>query len=148
MIEIRSFSPGDDEDAVIALWQECGLTRPHNDPRRDIRRKLLVQGELFLVGVSEATLVATVMAGYDGHRGWLNYLAVHPSCRRRGLGRQLVEAAEARLRTLGCAKINLQVRDDNMQAVAFYHRIGFLPDRVVCLGKRLVVDHQQDTSTP
>ena len=88
------------------------------------------------------------MAGYDGHRGWLNYLAVHPSCRRQGLGRQLVEEAEARLRTLGCAKINLQVRDDNTQALDFYRRIGFLSDPVVCLGKRLVVDHQQDTKTP
>ena len=148
MIEIRPFSQGEDEDAVIALWQECGLTRPHNDPRRDIRRKLLVQGELFLVGLRQGRLVASVMAGYDGHRGWLNYLAVHPSCRRQGLGRQLVEAAEARLRTLGCAKINLQVRDDNTQALDFYRRIGFLTDPVVCLGKRLVVDHQQDTKTP
>ncbi len=148
MIEIRPFLPGDDEDAVIALWQECGLTRPHNDPCRDIRRKLLVQGELFLVGLREGRLVASVMAGYDGHRGWLNYLAVHPSCRRQGLGRQLVEEAEARLRTLGCAKINLQVRDDNTQALDFYRRIGFLSDPVVCLGKRLVVDHQQDTKTP
>ena len=148
MIEIRPFLPGDDENAVIALWQECGLTRPHNDPRRDIRRKLLVQGELFLVGLREGRLVASVMAGYDGHRGWLNYLAVHPSCRRQGLGRKLVEEAEARLRTLGCAKINLQVRDDNTQALDFYRRIGFLSDPVVCLGKRLVVDHQQDTKTP
>lgn len=141
MLEIRPFCHNREEDAVIALWQTCGLTRPHNDPSRDIRRKLLVQGELFLVGVLDRQLVATVMAGYDGHRGWLNYLAVHPDHRRRGHGRAMVAEAEKRLRTLGCPKINLQVRDDNRQALEFYGRLGFLPDQVVCLGKRLVVDH-------
>lgn len=144
MIEIRPFSHHGDQDPVIALWQQCGLTRPHNDPQRDILRKLLVQGDLFLVGVEGERLVATVMAGYDGHRGWLNYLAVHPDHRRQGYGREMVLAAEKRLLTLGCPKINLQVRDDNHQALDFYRRIGFLPDRVVCLGKRLVVDHPED----
>jgi len=141
MLEIRPFCHNREEEAVVALWQACGLTRPHNDPGRDIRRKLLVQGELFLVGVLDRQLVATVMAGYDGHRGWLNDLAVHPDHRRRGHGRAMVAEAEKRLRTLGCPKINLQVRDDNRQALEFYGRLGFLPDRVVCLGKRLVVDH-------
>lgn len=141
MLEIRPFDHDREEEAVIALWQTCGLTRPHNHPGRDIRRKLLVQGDLFLVGLEDRRLVATVMAGYDGHRGWLNYLAVHPAHRRRGHGRAMVAAAEKRLRTLGCPKINLQVRNDNLEALDFYGRLGFLPDQVVCLGKRLVVDH-------
>jgi ribosomal protein S18 acetylase RimI-like enzyme len=148
MFEVQPFSHHRDQDPVIALWQECGLNRPHNDPHRDILRKLLVQGDLFLVGVEGDRLVATVMAGYDGHRGWLNYLAVHPAHRRQGYGSKMVAAAEKRLLTLGCPKINLQVRDDNRPALDFYRRIGFLPDRVVCLGKRLVVNHLEDQRIP
>jgi ribosomal protein S18 acetylase RimI-like enzyme len=144
MFDIRPFLHNRDQSPVITLWQQCGLTRPHNDPQRDILRKLLVQGDLFLVGIEGERLVATVMAGYDGHRGWLNYLAVHPDHRRQGYGRKMVVAAERRLLTLGCPKINLQVRDDNHQTLEFYRRIGFLPDPVVCLGKRLVVDHPEE----
>jgi len=148
MLEIRPFAYYTDQAATIALWHQCGLTRPYNDPRRDILRKGLVQGDLFLVGIEEQHLVATIMAGYDGHRGWLNYLAVHPDHRRRGHGRAMVAEAERRLRALGCPKINLQVRDDNRQALEFYSRIGFLPDRVICLGKRLVVDPPAEPHTP
>jgi len=148
MFDIHPFSHHRDQGPVIALWQQCGLTRPHNDPQRDILRKLLVQGDLFLVGFEGERLVATVMAGYDGHRGWLNYVAVHPDHRRQGYGREMVAAAERRLLALGCPKINLQVRGDNHQALDFYRRIGFLPDPVVSLGKRLVVDHPEDPPIP
>ncbi len=138
-MEIRPFSPAD-EPAVVALWERCGLVRPTNDPRKDIRRKLSVRPDLFLVGVRDGTLVGSVMAGYEGHRGWLNYLAVEPTAQRAGLGRQLVEAAERRLRAAGCPKVNLQVRRSNVAAIAFYRRIGYAEDDVVSFGKRLEPD--------
>jgi ribosomal protein S18 acetylase RimI-like enzyme len=80
------------------------------------------------------------MAGYDGHRGWVNYLAVDPAHRRRGLGRTLMVEVESRLRALGCAKINLQIRHDNRDARAFYERLGFTEDAAVSYGKRLERD--------
>jgi ribosomal protein S18 acetylase RimI-like enzyme len=138
-VRIRPFQ-ADDERALVALWVACELTRPWNDPRRDIARKLADSGELLLVGEEDGSLVATVMAGYDGHRGWINYLGVHPSRRGRGLGRALMEAAEGRLRALGCAKINLQIRDDNGEALAFYEAIGYTREPVLSYGKRLVSD--------
>lgn len=88
----------------------------------------------------ECGLVATVMAGYEGHRGWINYLAVKPGFRKQGLGRRLMEEAEARLIEAGCPKINLQVRKSNIAAVAFYERIGYSRDDVVSMGKRLAED--------
>jgi len=129
-----------DEQAVIDLWSRCGLLRPWNDPRKDIARKLRVQPELFLVVEVEGALAGTVMAGYDGHRGWINYLAVDPAARHRGLGRALMAEAERLLLQRGCPKINLQVRRDNREALAFYQRIGFAEDAVVSLGKRLERD--------
>ena len=116
--------------------------RPWNDPRKDIARKRRVQPELFLVAVADggATVVGTVMAGYDGHRGWINYLATDPAWRRQGIGRALMHEAEAGLARLGCPKINLQVRHDNRDAIAFYQRLGFGEDAVVSMGKRLVKD--------
>ena len=139
-MEIRSFI-ADDEPAVIELWDRCGLLRPWNDPKRDIQRKLLVNPELFLVGLIQGAVVATAMAGYEGHRGWINYLAVSPDCQRQGLGRAIMEAAEQRLRAIGCPKINLQVRTGNQQVIDFYRQLGFQIDDVVSLGKRLEHDH-------
>ena len=136
---IRPFRD-DDERAVIDLWQRCELVVPWNDPARDIRRKLAVQRELFLVAEEEGRIVGSVMGGYDGHRGWVNYLAVHPSMRRHGLGRALMDAVESALEPYGCAKINLQVRLSNPGAVAFYEAIGFRRDDVIGLGKRLIPD--------
>lgn len=136
---VRAFEPADTE-GVVALWDRCGLTRPWNDPRKDIARKLAVQADLFLIATCGGDVIATVMAGYDGHRGWINYLAVDPARRRAGLGRRLMNEAEARLRDLGCPKINLQVRGDNRDAIAFYERLGFAADDTVSLGKRLERD--------
>jgi ribosomal protein S18 acetylase RimI-like enzyme len=116
------------------------LTRAWNDPAKDIARKRLVQRDLFLVGTIDGVIVASAMAGYDGHRGWINYLAVDPDRRRQGLASALMVEAERRLRQLGCAKINLQIRHDNAEAVAFYQRIGFTEDPVVSFGKRLEDD--------
>jgi ribosomal protein S18 acetylase RimI-like enzyme len=138
-MQIRPFSPAN-EDAVIELWKRCGLVRPWNDPCKDIARKLGVQAEWFLVGAIDEKIVATVMAGYDGHRGWVNYLAVDPDFRRRGLARRIMTEAERLLRDCGCPKINLQIRRDNQEAIRFYERIGFSEDAVVCYGKRLVAD--------
>jgi len=99
-----------------------------------------VQPELFLVGFVSGEFAATVMAGYEGHRGWLNYLAVAPRFRRQGLGRKLVAESEARLRQMGCPKINLQIRTGNTAVIEFYRRIGFKADDVVSMGKRLEAD--------
>lgn len=138
-MEIRLFQPSD-STAVVELWQECSLVVPWNDPYRDIRRKLQVQPELFLVGWVSGELAATVMAGYEGHRGWLNYLAVAPRFRRRGIGRRMAAEAEQRLREMGCPKINIQIRASNTGVIEFYRRIGFKPDDVVSMGKRLETD--------
>jgi len=138
-MQIRPFRDAD-VDAVIALWQRCGLTRSWNDPAKDIARKKLVQPELFLVGTIDDTLVATAMAGYDGHRAWVNYLAVDPALQRSGHGRALMDEAERRLRVLGAPKINLQIRRGNADAQAFYRRLGFTEDDAVSFGKRLEED--------
>jgi len=131
----------DDEAAVVRLWTDCGLVVAWNNPGRDIRRKLQVQPEMFLVGCLHARIVATVMAGYEGHRGWINYLAVDPGHQRLGLGRQMVAAAEKCLRKAGCPKINLQVRRTNAGVLEFYRCLGYSVDDVVSLGKRLEPDN-------
>jgi len=141
-MQIREYQESD-EDAVLALWQQCGLVVPQNDPRKDIQRKLRVDPELFLVGLDVAgngQVVATVMAGYEGHRGWINYLAVAPAQRNEGLGRVLMAAAEQRLLALGCPKVNLQVRSGNTALIAFYRALGYQVDEVVGMGKRLQSD--------
>jgi ribosomal protein S18 acetylase RimI-like enzyme len=117
--------------------------RPVNDPAKDIRRKLSVNPEMFLVGTLNGKVVATVMAGYEGHRGWINYLAVHPEHRLQGYGRQIMVEAEKLLRAAGCPKINLQVRTSNRAVRAFYERIGFRADDVVSFGKRLEHDEHK-----
>jgi ribosomal protein S18 acetylase RimI-like enzyme len=129
---------------VVALWRDCGLIRPWNDPRKDIARKLTVQPELFLVGTVQEEgaeqLVATAMVGYDGHRGWVNYLAVAPGRQRLSMGRRLMAEAEALLLARGCPKLNLQVRTTNTGVIDFYKKLGYAQDEAVSLGKRLIPD--------
>lgn len=139
MFKIRPYQ-NEDLPAVVELWRACGLTVPHNDPMKDVQRKMVIQPDLFLVGIHKGCIIATVMAGYEGHRGWLNYLAVSADMRRKGIARLMVSEAEKRLRLLGCPKINVQVRTSNAEAVAFYRRLGFSEDKVISLGKRLKVD--------
>ncbi|MDQ1137353.1 ribosomal protein S18 acetylase RimI-like enzyme [Microbacterium sp. SORGH_AS 1204] len=139
MIEIRAFTPAD-EDPVVALWEEAGLTRPWNDPRADIRRKLTVQPELFLVAVDDGPVIGSVMAGYDGHRGWLYYLATAPSHRGRGVARALVAEAERLLAQMGCPKVQLMVRPDNTGVRGLYDGLGYEPFDTWATGKRLIVD--------
>ncbi len=138
-LEVRAFEAADEAD-VVELWRTCNLVVPWNDPAKDIQRKLQVQRDSFLVGLVNGRLVATVMSGYEGHRGWINYLAVAPEHRRQGFGRRMMDAAEAILRELGCPKINLQIRRSNAQAVDFYRSLGFIEDESISLGKRLVQD--------
>jgi ribosomal protein S18 acetylase RimI-like enzyme len=138
-MQIRPFAPAD-EDVVVALWERCGLIRPWNDPHKDIRRKLGVQSELFLVGVQEGEIVAVAMAGYEGHRGWVNYLAVAPEHRRKGLARTLMREVERLLQQAGCPKLNLLVRTANQGVIEFYRQLGYVLDDVVCLSKRLEHD--------
>jgi ribosomal protein S18 acetylase RimI-like enzyme len=133
---IRPYQPQDEPD-VIDLWDRCNLVVPWNDPQQDIWRKLQVQPELFLVGLLENQIVATIMAGYDGHRGWLNYLAVAPQHQQQGLGRSMVAAATAQLKAMNCPKINLQIRSSNPNVIEFYQRLGFKVDDVISMGKRL-----------
>jgi ribosomal protein S18 acetylase RimI-like enzyme len=138
-VQIRPVA-ADDLDALIELWVACELTRPWNDPRVDIERKLADSPALLLVGTDGRVVVGSVMAGYDGLRGWINYLAVSPEQRGRGLGRALMDAAEERLAALGCVKINLQLRNTNAAARGFYEAIGYGQDPVVSFAKRLVSD--------
>ena len=138
-LHLRPFR-ADDEAAVIALWHACGLTRPWNNPQLDIARKLTTQPELFIVGTVGTKLIATAMVGFDGHRGWVNYLAVAMTHRRLAIGRTLMDEAERLLKQLGCPKLNLQVRSSNVDVIALYRRLGYAQDDVVSLGKRLIVD--------
>lgn len=138
-VEIRAFRLAD-EAQVVDLWGRCDLLRPWNDPGRDLRRKLAVDTGPLLVAVAAGRVVGSVMAGYDGHRGWINYLAVDPAVRRQGLGARLVRAAEEALFARGCPKVNLQVRVGNDAAVRFYAALGYEEDAARSLGKRLISD--------
>ena len=138
-MHIRTYQ-ANDEAAVVALWQACDLTRPWNDPHKDIARKMQVHPELFLVGEVQGRLMASAMFGYEGHRGWVNYLAVAPDHQGRGHARAMMQHGEALLLARGCPKINLQVRASNAQVLAFYQSLGFCDDQVVSMGKRLIPD--------
>ena len=138
-IHIRPFADGD-EPAVVALWEATGLTRPWNDPHRDIARKKQVQRELFLVAVADDAVVGTAMGGYDGHRGWVYYLAVAPERQGGGIGRALMSEVEAQLLVLGCPKVNVQIRSGNERTAAFYDRLAYAADGATGLGKRLIPD--------
>lgn len=137
---IRSFTLADSE-AVIRIWEACDLTVPWNDPHKDIARKMAVNPELFLVAEIDGRIVGTVMGGYEGHRGWVNYLAVAPNSQRRGVGIDLMKEIETKLLAMGCPKINLQVRTKNRAVIQFYGNIGYHIDDVVSMGKRLLPDN-------
>ena len=138
-MKIRTFQASD-EAAVIALWQACDLTRSWNDPHKDIARKLSVGRDLFVVGMQGNELIASAMFGYEGHRGWVNYLAVSPAHQRRGHASSLMQWGEKALQQRGCPKINLQVRSKNAAVIAFYKSLGYGDDEVIGLGKRLIPD--------
>jgi ribosomal protein S18 acetylase RimI-like enzyme len=132
-----------DENAVVTLWERCGLFVPWNDPHRDIARKLKVDRELFLVGVLDGSIIASVMGGYDGHRGWIYYVAVDPDSQLLGYGRKIIEELERRLIAKGCPKINLQVRAHNRKVIAFYESLGYKESDLISMGKRLENDESK-----
>jgi ribosomal protein S18 acetylase RimI-like enzyme len=128
-----------DEPEVTALWGEVFPDAPPwNDPAEDIRRKLAVQRDLFLVAIDADRVVGTLMAGFDGHRGWVYYLAVSPSIRKHGIGRALMDEAERRLLAYGCSKVNLMVRRENPAVVGFYESLGYRVEDRIAMGKRIV----------
>jgi len=139
-MHIRPYKHPHDLQPVIDLWIKCELTRPWNDSEKDILRKLKVNPELFLVGEIDGEIIATVMGGYEGHRGWVNYLGVDPEYQRRGFARQIMIAIERLLAETGCPKINLQIRNTNLNAIEFYRRIGYNAEEITSMGKRLEED--------
>jgi len=134
MTAFRAMKNGE-EDAVIALWKACGLTRPWNDPTRDISFARGKANSEVLVAEENGRLIATVMAGHDGHRGAIYYLAVDPAMQRRGLGRAAVAAAETWLKARGVWKVNLLVRTENSAVLGFYQTLGYEDGGVVSLGR-------------
>ena len=139
-MEIRVFVEAD-TDAVIDLWNLADLTHPNNDSALDIKRKMKDSPWGFLVAMDGKTIIGSIMVGYDGHRGWINYLACHPNHRRRGVAKSLMNEAKKLLLERGCPKINLQVRSGNEAAVKFYESIGYLDDNVTSFGLRLNPDN-------
>lgn len=138
---IRPFHAADEEN-VVEVWRACGLLRPVNNPYKDIQRKMNVNSELFLVGVLDGKIVSAIMGGYDGHRGAVYYVGVHPDHQRKGFGRAIMLELERRLSAMGCPKFNLIVRGENKKVVEFYRSIGFEVEPNLQLGKRLESDER------
>ena len=138
-MKIRTYQDSD-QNAIIQLWIDCGLVAPQNNPIQDIKRKLKVNPEWFLVGLIDDKVMASCMVGYEGHRGWINYLAVSPKEQRQGYATQMMGEAQRILTNANCPKINLQIRTSNLKVVAFYESLGYKEDKVTSLGLRLEVD--------
>lgn len=135
-LRIRTYVEND-ETSVIDLWQRCNLTVPWNNPRSDISRKIADSPDLFFVGTLDMALVSTCMAGYDGHRGWIYYLAVLPKMQSKGIAVQMLRYSETVLAERGCPKIDLMVRNTNRNVIQFYHRAGYSHEPVLVMSKRL-----------
>ncbi len=133
-IEIRPFVI-EDTDAVLAVWSLAGMTTPHRNPRSDIQKKLRHSPESFFVGTLEGKVVATVMVGYDGHRGWIYSLAVTPDLQRKGIGSQMMEHAESWLRQQGCPRAKLQVDEARGDVTGFYRQLGYEVQPLVSMAK-------------
>lgn len=133
---IRPYQP-EDRNAVLDLWERCGLIDQQSRPvaEADIGRKLQVQPEMFLVSVLSDEVIATAMAGYDGHRGHLYYLAVCPQHQRQGHGRQIVSQVDKLLHERGCHRLTLFVSRDNLVVTGFYERLGFEHNDVISMGR-------------
>ena len=140
MVTIRIYREKDRRQ-VLALWRECNLVRPKNNPKKDLDRKKGFGEELFLVLEEEEKVIGTVMGGYDGHRGIINYLGVHPSYRGQGFGKMLMQAVEKKLKDLGCPQVNLLVWTNNSKVLDFYEKSEYSKaNDIVLLRKRLISD--------
>ena len=135
-LTVAPIGDGDVAD-VIALWQRCGLTRPWNDPASDIALARKGENAAMLAGRDNSGIVASVLVGHDGHRGWVYYVAVDPDCRHKGYGRVIMDAAEQWLRRRGIEKLQLMVRPDNSQVQAFYQSLGYLEQERIIYAKWL-----------
>jgi ribosomal protein S18 acetylase RimI-like enzyme len=135
-MDIRPAEPTHRE-AVIATWEAAGLTRSWNDPIADFDRACAGETSVVLVGIEDGTVIATAMAGDDGHRGWVYYVAVREDARGRGLGTEMMAAAEGWLRARGVPKVQLMVRESNESVVAFYEALGYEVTPVRVLGRWL-----------
>ena len=147
---IRPFRDGDEED-VVALWRVCGLVRPWNNPRRDIDSALGAESSEVFVAVTgdgEERIVGSVMAGYDGHRGWVYYVAADPEHRSRGLGGQLMRHAETWLEGLGAPKVMLMIREENEGVRRFYEGLGYEVERRTIMSRRTVMSRRTGGSPP
>ncbi|MCF8999050.1 GNAT family acetyltransferase [Acinetobacter nectaris] len=129
-----------DIDTVVELWETCNITRPWNHPETDIFRKMNQKDDLFLVAEKDSRVIASIMGGYDGHRGWIHYLAVQPEYQRLGIATALMQNIEKRLIAIGCPKVQLMVRPENTSVIQFYEELDFEEIESVCLGKRLIQD--------
>jgi len=136
---IRIFKKKDQKE-IINLWNKCDLVKPWNDSIKDILRKKKVQNELFLVGEYDNSIIASIMAGYDGHRGNIYYLAVDCKFRKNGIGKLLMNIIEKKLLMMSCPKINLTIRNTNLKIENFYKAIGFEKQKSVIYGKRIIED--------
>ena len=136
----RKFKKSDTEE-VIKLWKKCKLIVPWNDPCKDINRKLSIKDNLFIIGEMNKHIIASAMAGYDGHRGYIYYLAVIPEYQKKGIGSSLVSIVEKKLLQLGCPKINLFVRNTNIRVKAFYGMNDYEIQDSQIYGKRLIKDN-------
>jgi ribosomal protein S18 acetylase RimI-like enzyme len=146
MIEIRPYQSAD-QDGVVELWECVFPSAPaHNRPADVIRTKLGIQPELFFLAVDDDRIIGSAMSGFDGHRGWVYAVAVHPEFRRKGIGSQLMKKAESALRAMGCPKLNLQIRAENHPVQAFYESLGYHVEDRISMGKKLS-EQAPDTST-
>jgi ribosomal protein S18 acetylase RimI-like enzyme len=141
MLNLREYNDASDREKVVSLWRTVfGYETAHNDPSLAIAKKLNANDHLFFVAEDQNQLVGTAMAGYDGHRGWLYAIAVHPDCRRIGVGSRLVHHAEQALVAVGCMKINLQLLATNEATAAFYQSMGYVVEPRISMGKVLAVN--------
>ena len=139
MFIIRTFLDSDIEE-IISLWELSGLTRPFNNPEIDIFRKTAQKDDLFLVAVKDEQPIGTIMGGYDGHRGSINYLAVHPHYQRNGVATALIQQLEKRLTALGCPQIQLLIHKEDIDVSNFYEQLGYDEKDFICLAKQLIRD--------
>lgn len=140
MENFRQFKNPKDRDQLIALWRAVfdNYSSPHNNPELSLDKKLAANDGLLFVAECDGKVIGSIMAGYDGHRGWIYSLAVLPEYRHRGIGTKLVRHAEQQLERLGCPKINLQIMAGNEQVETFYRRLGYVTEPRVSMGKKLI----------